>query len=115
MSGRNDEEHCQNVNTVLMILSDNGLRLKLKKCVFVSAETEYLGFTIRKDGVSPKKDKVQAIQNAPAPTNTTQVKPFLGMISYYHKHPPNLATTLFTQAFALRCSMEMWQTWRSSI
>ena len=91
--GRNDEEHRQNLNTVLMILLDNGLRLKLKKCVFMSPETEYLDFTISKDGVSPKKDKFEAIQNAPAATNTTQVKPFLGMINY-HKHLPNVATIL---------------------
>ena len=76
VSGRNDEEHRQNLNTVLMILSDNGLRLKFKKCVFMSPAIEYLGFTISKDGVSPKKDKVEAIQNAPAPTNTTQIKSF---------------------------------------
>ena len=60
----------------------------------MSPETEYLGFTISKDGVSPKKDKVEAIQNALAPTNTAQVKSFLGMINYYHKHLPNLATIL---------------------
>ena len=60
----------------------------------MSPETEYLGLTITKDGVSPKKDKVDAIQNAPSPTNTTQVKSFLGMINYYHKHLPNLATIL---------------------
>ena len=94
VSGRNDEEHRQSLNIVLMILSDNGLRSKLKKCVFMSPETEYLGFTISKNGVSPKKDKVEAIQNAPIPTNTTQIKSFLGMINYYHKHLPNLATIL---------------------
>ena len=63
VSERNDEEHCQNLNTVLMILSDNGLRLKLKKCVFMFPETEYLGFTISKDGISPKKEQFRMLQH----------------------------------------------------
>ena len=49
VSGRNDEEHRQNLNTVLIILSESGLRLKLKECVFTSPETEYRGFTISED------------------------------------------------------------------
>ena len=86
VSKRNDKEHRQTLNTVLMLLSDNGLRLKLKKCVFMSPEAEYLGFTISEDGLSPKKDKVDSIQNAPAPTNIAQAKSLSGMINYYHKH-----------------------------
>ena len=108
VSGRNDKEHHQNLNTVLMILSDNGFRLKLKKCVFMSPETEYLGFTISKDGVSPKKDKIEAIQDAPAPTNTAQVKSFLGMINYYHKHLPNL-TTILEPLHRLLCKGVPWR------
>ena len=37
VSGRNEEDSRRNLNTVFTILSDNGVRLKLKKCVFVSS------------------------------------------------------------------------------
>ncbi|XP_047123845.1 uncharacterized protein K02A2.6 [Hydra vulgaris] len=92
VSGRSDEEHLKNVETVLHILEKAGLKLKENKCVFMSPEVEYLGFKLTKDGVVPLEDKLNAIRNAPEPKDTTQVKSFLGMINYYHRHLPNLAT-----------------------
>ena len=38
--------------------------------------------------------KNQRNSQSPTPTNTTQVKSFLGMLNYYHRHLPNLAHLL---------------------
>ena len=51
ISGRNDAEHLKNLTEVLQILSANGLRLKRKKCVFMTPEVTYLGFRINQEGV----------------------------------------------------------------
>jgi hypothetical protein len=39
-------------------------------------------------------EKVQAVVDAPRPTNTQQLRSFLGLVNYYHKFLPNLATIL---------------------
>ena len=37
-------------------------------------------------------EKVRAVRNAPTPTNVSQLKSFLGMITYNYKFLPNLAS-----------------------
>ena len=46
--------------------------------------------------------KVEAVKVAPAPTDLTQLKSFLGLINYYYKFLPNLSTTLFPLYSVLR-------------
>ena len=94
ISGRNDAEHLKNLTDVFQILSANGLRLKQKKCTFMAPEVTYLGFRINKEGVSPVNEKIKPILEAPAPENVTQLKSFLGMLNYYHRHIPNMADIL---------------------
>ena len=45
-------------------------------------------------GLHPTEDKLKAIQDAPAPTNVTQLKSFLGLILFYAKFIPNHSTLL---------------------
>ena len=53
-----------------------------------------LGHHIDADGFHPVEAKVNATKDAPAPTNVTEWKSFLGMINFYGKFLPNLASTL---------------------
>ena len=55
---------------------------------------EYLGFTIDQQGVHPSEGKVQAIKSAPNPQNLTELKAYLGLLTYYGKFLPNLANVL---------------------
>ena len=55
---------------------------------------EYLGFTIDQQGVHPSEGKVQAIKSAPNPQNRTELKAYLGLLTYYRKFLPNLANVL---------------------
>ena len=57
-------------------------------------EVDFLGYRINKEGVKPIKEKVQPIIEAPKPQDVTQVKSFLGMIQYYHRHLKGIATKL---------------------
>lgn len=45
-------------------------------------------------GLHPVDKKVRAIQEAPAPTNVTEHKSYLGLLNYYNKFLPNVATEL---------------------
>ena len=54
----------------------------------------YLGFLINSKGVAPVKAKLDPVLKMPPPTNVTELKSFLGMVNYYHRHMPNLAESL---------------------
>lgn len=45
-------------------------------------------------GLHPAEKKVKAIMDAPSPTNVTELKAYLGLLNYYNKFLPNLATLL---------------------
>ena len=53
-----------------------------------------MGPKISAKGLKPTTEKVQAIIQAPQPTNVTQLKSVLGMLNYYGKFLPNLSTCL---------------------
>ena len=54
----------------------------------------YLGHRIDAAGLHPFQDKVQAIKEAPEPKSVTELKSYLGMLTYYGKFLPNLSSTL---------------------
>ena len=70
------------------------MRLKEQKCAFLLSEVEYLGYRITPEGQLPTLTKVKAITEAPAPTNISELKGFLGLVNYYDKFMNNLATIL---------------------
>ena len=54
----------------------------------------YLGHRIDQFGLHPISEKVKAIQKAPAPSNVSELKAYLGLLTYYSKFLPNMATVL---------------------
>ena len=75
-------------------METSGFRLKRAKCLFFLKSIDYLGHTISPDGLSPNEKKVQAIRAAPRPVDVGQLRSFLGLVNYYGKFLPNLASTL---------------------
>ena len=68
--------------------------MKKSKCLFMVPTVSFLGHRIDADGLHPLDDKVRAIEAAPTPTNVTELKSYLGLLTYYGKFLPNLATKL---------------------
>ena len=58
------------------------------------SELTYCGYEINGRGIKPVEAKVEAIQNAPVPENVTQLRAFLGMLNYYNRFLPDIATVL---------------------
>ena len=54
----------------------------------------YLGHLISKDGIQPSQSKLEAVINAPKPSNVSQLKAFLGLVNYYSRFLKNLAIDL---------------------
>ena len=85
------EEHMSHIQQVFDRLRQHDLKLKLKKCHFLQAETNYLGFVINQNRIKPDPKKVEAIQSISAPTSVREVRGFIGMCSYYRRFIPNFS------------------------
>ena len=96
------------------MIKESGLRLKREKCTFMKDSVVYLGMKIDKEGISPVKEKISAILEAPNPTNTSELRAFLGMLNYYRKHLVNLPTVLEPLNILLRKEVKWEWGWRQS-
>jgi hypothetical protein len=94
VTGESDAIHLRNLASVLSRLESVGIRLKREKCEFMIPEVEYLGHRISAQGIQPVSGKVRAVREAPTPKDVSQLRSFLGMLNYYGKFLPNLATLL---------------------
>ena len=94
ITGRNDEEHLTSLSTVLQRLQKYAFRLKREKCEFLQRSVEYLGHRINSEGLHAISSKLQAITQAPAPQNVQELRSFLGLLNYYGKLIPNLASLI---------------------
>uniref|UniRef100_A0A8C2FFT4 Gypsy retrotransposon integrase-like protein 1 n=2 Tax=Cyprinus carpio TaxID=7962 RepID=A0A8C2FFT4_CYPCA len=94
VTGKTEEEHLSNLDQVLQRMSEAGLRLKQAKCTFQAESVTYLGHQISAQGLLPVPEKVRAIKEAPKPGSVSELKSFLGMVTYYGKFLPDLSTVL---------------------
>ena len=94
VTGESEDQHLQHLEEVLQRLQENGIRLHQSKCRFFQPSVEYLGHCINSEGVHTSDSKVKAIVEAPAPRNVTELRSFLGLVNYYGKFVPNLASLL---------------------
>ena len=108
IAGRSQEEHHTNLARVLQRLKDAGIRLKREKCSFCLSKVEYLGHSISAEGLRPSMTKVKTITGAPKPTKVSQLKSFLGLVNYYAKFLPNLAT-IIAPLYKLLGNIQSWQ------
>ena len=75
----------QKVNMVLERLKSANVQLNKSKCEFDKSSLEFLGYVISDKGVSPCPSKVNAIKNAPVPTNLVELQSFIGLVTYYSR------------------------------
>ena len=92
ITGETESEHLRSLEEVLKRLSKAGLRVKKCKCQFTVPSVSYLGHMIDAQGLHPLPEKIQAVLEAPIPTNVTELKSYLGLLTYYGKFLPNLGT-----------------------
>jgi hypothetical protein len=79
------EEHLYHLDTVISKLTRAGFTLNATKCHFCR-EVKFLGHRIDKTGVSADPDRIEAIQNYPAPKNSKQLRQFLGICNFQSLH-----------------------------
>jgi len=94
VTGKDEEDHLRNLAKVCERLEQHGIQLKQAKCEFMQSSVEYLGYRIDAEGLHATNDKLQAIVEAPPPKNVHELRSFLGMLNYYGKFIPNLASII---------------------
>nr|VZI45520.1 unnamed protein product [Spirometra erinaceieuropaei] len=88
--GRSPAELQDRVCAVLERVQEYGFRLRADKCQFFLDSIKYLGFVFDITGRHADPENIRAIQRMPAPKNVSQLRSFLGLISYYNAFLPSL-------------------------
>ncbi|XP_052244615.1 uncharacterized protein K02A2.6-like [Dreissena polymorpha] len=94
VTGDSDQSYFDNLEKVLCRLNEFGLKLNKDKCVFFEDRVTYCGHEIDKDGLWKCNDKVHAVIDTPTSKDFTSLRAYLGVLNYYHRFLPNLATVI---------------------
>ena len=92
VSGKDEAEHLDNLSKVFAKLTELGLTLKTAKCNFFQPNIEYVGFMLNAHGIQTNPAKIEAVINAPAPTNVNELQSFPGAVNYHGKFIPHMST-----------------------
>ena len=104
VTGADDEVHLRNLEEVLTRLRTHGIRVKSSRCSFFQDSVEYFGHKIMSKGLHTTTKKIDAVRLAPAPKNQHELRSFLGLLHYYGKFIPNLATLIYPLNSLLKTS-----------
>ena len=91
ITGKDKQEHLNNLEQVLSRIQEFGFRVRKEKCFFMQDSVEYLGHIVSKNGIQMSPKKVEAIVEMPRPKDQKELRAFLGMINHYSKFMPNLS------------------------
>ena len=88
------EKQLELMKQVLKKLADANVKLNIEKCLIDVPQLEYLGYTISKLGISPSKEKLKAVLEAPVPKNVSELQSFIGLVTYYSRFIKNFSEML---------------------
>ena len=72
------------------------LKVMAKKCHLIKMEVKYMGYVESIAGVNVDPKKVEAVQSFDRPLNLKQLRPLLGLASYYRRFIPQVPAPLYT-------------------
>lgn len=88
--GKDLSEHDLALEEVTRRIKKAGIKLNKNKCEFRKPEIKFLGYVLTKNGITVDPRKVSAIREMEPPENVTELKRFLGMVHFLHRHLPNM-------------------------
>jgi len=100
IAGDNFPQMLQRLNAFFNRVRAGGFLLKAKKCELFQEEISFLGHRISGKEIKVDLAKIEKITHWPSPINQKEVRSWLGLVQYYAKYVPHLAT-LATPIFYL--------------
>ena len=83
--------HNDRIGDVFARLRMHNLKLQPDKCEFLRKGVTYFGHKLTTQGLLPDPDKVRVMREFSIPSNTRQLKGFLGLAGYYRRFIPNFS------------------------
>ena len=89
--GKSEAEHDRNLRNFMTVAAKNGLQLNSENCSVKTPQVSFFGMIYDARGVHPDPRKVEAVKSMPPPQNKSQLREFLGMITYLSPFISNLS------------------------
>jgi hypothetical protein len=102
VASQTEELHRRHLRQIFQRLREHGLVINAEKCVFGASTIDFLGHRVDASGVRPLPAYVEAVVDFPPPTNVKELQGFLGLLNFYRKFLPGVASTLRPFTDALR-------------
>lgn len=88
------EEMYAQLEKVFRLFSKHNIKVNIEKCKFFMPEVKYLGFVISERGIKPGNDLLKSIEEAPEPTDRTELRSYLGLLNFYNEYIPHASAKL---------------------
>lgn len=89
--GGADETECKaNLIRVMERLQEYNVKVNGDKCVWLKNRVTYLGHILGDGKITVHPTKLDAIVNAPAPTNIEELQSYIGLLNFLRKFVPNV-------------------------
>ena len=90
--GPDQETHDKRLHEVMKRLRDCGLTLNADKCQYNMNRILLMGIMLSEKGIGPTQERVRAVVEARQTTNVTELRSFLGLLSFSSRFIPRFAT-----------------------
>ena len=94
VASESPEVHARHLRLLFTALKRFGLVIDRAKCVFGVKELEFLGHLVSPNGIRPLGEKVRAVRQFQQPKTVKALQRFLGMLNFYRRFLPNIASVL---------------------
>ncbi|XP_054259759.1 uncharacterized protein K02A2.6-like [Macrosteles quadrilineatus] len=82
IGGSTKEEALSRLESVLQRLHEYGVKVNENKCRFLQSSVQYLGYCLTAEGISPQEGILEAIRDAPEPTNKEELRAYVGLTDH---------------------------------
>ncbi|PAA68935.1 hypothetical protein BOX15_Mlig032170g1 [Macrostomum lignano] len=85
------KEHNERLRNCLVRLRQHNVTLNPRKCRIATQQADFLAMRLSAAGIQPTEEKLEAVANFKRPENATEVRSFLGLVTFVARFIPNLA------------------------